>query len=387
MMDEGDFDFDCDEGLWDERFEGLNEEWEVIERVLPGGWQEAARETGALRRARGFKDAAALLRVLLIHLVEGCSLRETAVRADAGGLAKASDVALLGRLRGCGPWFRWMVEQMSRRLSRTAQEVVAGKRVRLVDATVVCEPGATGSTWRIHYMIDLSTLACEQLEVTRPDAGETLTRFAVHKNDVLMADRGLAHRRGIRHVVEHGGDVVVRSNMGGVPLEDDRGHPIALLPKLRKLAVGQVRAWPARVRDDRGTIPVRVCALKKSAAQRRKAQAKLREVAARKGRQLQPETLEAAGYVVVLTTLPDVSAQQVLELYRHRWQIELAFKRLKSLLQLGHLKKTDPVGAKAWLQGKLFVATLIETLIAVGERFSPWGYFLPEEQRAPLSLA
>jgi hypothetical protein len=74
-------------------------------------------------------------------------------------------------------------------------------------------------------------------------------------------------------------------------------------------------------------------------------------------------------------------------MYRHRWQIELAFKRLKSLLHLGHLKKTDPVGAKAWLQGKLFVATLIETLIVVGERFSPWGYFLPQEQRPTQSLA
>jgi hypothetical protein len=381
-MDEADFDLD-----WDERFEGLSEEWEVIESVLPAGWQEAARETGALRRTRGFRDAAVLLRVLLIHLVEGCSLRETAVRADAGGLAKVSDVALLGRLRGCGEWFRWMVEQMSRRLSTTTHEVLGGKRVRLVDATVVCEPGATGSTWRIHYMIDLSSLACEQLDVTLPDEGETLTRFEVQENDVLMADRGLAHRRGIRHVVEHGGHVIVRSNMVSVPLEDDKGRPLALLPKLRKLPVGQARAWPALVRDERGTIAVHVCALKKSAEQRRKAQAKLREVASRKGRNLQPDTLEAAGYVVVLTTLPDVSAQQILELYRHRWQIELAFKRLKSLLQLGHLKKTDPQGAKAWLQGKLFVATLIETLIAVGERFSPWGYFLSEEQRAAVSLA
>jgi hypothetical protein len=209
-MDEAEFDLD-----WGEHFEGLVEDWEVIERVLPHGWQEAARNTGALRRTRGFKDAATLLRVLLIHLVDGCSLRETAVRADAGGLAHVSDVALLGRLRGCGEWFRWMVEQMSRRLSTTAKDVLAGKRVRLVDASVVCEPGATGSTWRIHYMIDLSTLACEQLQVTLPDEGETLTRFEVQAGDVLMADRGLAHRRGIRHVVDAGGDVIVRSALRG----------------------------------------------------------------------------------------------------------------------------------------------------------------------------
>ncbi|WP_325344740.1 transposase [Xylophilus sp.] len=76
----------------------------------------------------------------------------------------------------------------------------------------------------------------------------------------------------------------------------------------------------------------------------------------------------------------------MLELYRHRWQIELAFKRLKSLLQLGHLKKSDPQGAKAWLQGKVFVSLLIESLLVVGERFSPWGYFLASGQTA-MSLA
>jgi len=378
--------FDGD-GDWEQEFAGLGEDWDVIERVLPDGWQEAARRTGALRRTRGFKDAATLLRVLLIHLVDGCSLRETAVRADAGGLIKVSDVALLGRLRGSGEWFRWMVEQMSRRLSATSQDVLPGKRVRLVDASVVCEPGATGSTWRLHYMIDLSTLACEQLQVTLPEEGETLTRFTVQANDVVMADRGLAHRRGIRHVVDHQGDVVVRMNMVSIPLEDDKARALALLPKLRKLKLGQARDWPAWVRDDQGIIAVRVCAIKKSAEQTRKSQEKLREVASKKGRNLQPDTLEAAGYIVVLTTLPDMPANQILEMYRHRWQIELAFKRLKSLLHLGHLKKTDPVGAKAWLQGKLFVATLIETLIAIGERFSPWGYFLPQEQRPTQSLA
>jgi hypothetical protein len=372
---------------WGERFEGLKEDWEVVERVLPEGWQEAARRTGALRRTRGFKDATRLLRTLLIHLVDGCSLRETAARARAGGLAEVTDVALLGRLRGCGEWFRWMGEQMSRRLSTMTREVLPGKRIRLVDASVVCEPGATGSTWRIHYMIDLSTLACEQLHVTPPQQGETLTRFEVRPGEILMADRGLANRRGIRYVVEHGGDVIVRANMVNVPLEDSDGQRVALLPKLRKLDVGEVGQWQVFMRDKQGSLALRVCALKKSAEQTLKAQRKLRNSASKRQRNLQPDTLEAAGYVVVLTTLSEVSARQVLELYRHRWQIELAFKRLKSLLELGHLKKTDSDGAKAWLQGKLFVATLIETLLAVGEHFSPWGYFLPAEQEATLPVA
>lgn len=61
-------------------------------------------------------------------------------------------------------------------------------------------------------------------------------------------------------------------------------------------------------------------------------------------------------------------------MYRARWQIELVFKQLKSLAGLGHLKKHDPDAARAWLQGKLLVALLIDALRVASEAFSPWGY-------------
>ena len=99
--------------------------------------------------------------------------------------------------------------------------------------------------------------------------------------------------------------------------------------------------------------------------------AHVKENGTKKQKQLQAKTVEAAGYVVVVTTLDGLEAQGVLALYRHRWQVELAFKRMKSLLGLSHLRKKNPEGAKAWLQGKLLVACLIERLIAVGEHFSP----------------
>lgn len=355
----------------------LKEDWPVIERILPAGWQEKAKELKALFIPKEFKDASTLLRVMMIHLSDGCSLRETSVRADAGGLVKVSDVALLKRLRKCGPWFRWMSEGLARTLVGGGLRDFPGKRIRLVDASVVCEPGATGSTWRLHYGLDLSNLCCDEVHVTDIKAGESLTRYKVKAGDVLMADRGLAHRRGIRHVVTHGGDVIIRMNLSNVPLEDESGHAIELLPYLRQLKMGQTGDWRAWIRDAQGRIPVRLCAVKKTAEQTRKAQDKLRKEA-KSARSIQPQTLEAAGYVMIVSTLMEPTAQTLTELYRSRWQIELAFKRLKSLLQLGHLKKTDPEGAKAWLQGKLLIATLIETLIAIGDRFSPWGYYLPE---------
>src|SRR5208337_3259224 len=153
---------------------GLVEDWEVIERMLPEGWQAKAKESGALRRCRGFADAGTLLRVMLIHLVDGCSLRETAVRARQGGLVSVSDVALLKRLKGGQEWFRWMADGLMQRWVTLLPRQAWGerRRVRVVDGSIITEPGATGSTWRLHYSVRLPSLRCDEVEVSGPEVGE-----------------------------------------------------------------------------------------------------------------------------------------------------------------------------------------------------------------------
>jgi hypothetical protein len=366
------------------------EEWEIVQRVLPVGWQEKARELGALRRCREFPDAATLLRVLLIHLAEGCSLRETVARAAEGGLVEVSDVALLKRLKVSGEWFRWMGEALMERwvTPKAVRPLLEeGLRVRIVDGSTVSEPGATGSTWRLHYATRLPSLACDEVHVSDLTVGESLCRFGVAAGDLLIADRGFATRNGVRHVHRHGGSVIVRLNLTNLPLVDAKGRPFALLPHLRRLSATRAGDWPVRLAEEKKSLtPVlgRVCAIKKSRAAAQRARDKAARESRHQGHQVRPETLEAAGYVFVFTTLgAHIPASAILELYRGRWQVELAFKRLKSLLALGHLKKVDPEGAKAWLQGKLLVAVLIEALFALAERFSPWGF--PVEPTFPLA--
>ena len=67
---------------------------------------------------------------------------------------------------------------------------------------------------------------------------------------------------------------------------------------------------------------------------------------------------------MLLTSLDAESypAERVLELYRLRWQIEIAFKRLKSLAGLADLSAKEPRLVKACLYAKLIVALLSETL-------------------------
>jgi hypothetical protein len=364
----------------------LDSDFDYLLSFLPEGWEKQAKEFKALRRCRKIPSARLLLRILLIHLAEGCSLRETAVRVRQSGLAQVSDVTIMERLRQAGEWFRWMNTQlMSRWIVRQPPQVFGESwRVRLIDATQVNEPGPTGSSWRLHYALDLPSLGCSQIELTDAKGagnGESFRRFKVTAGDLLVGDRAYGTASGIGHVVQDGGAVLVRFGWQNLPLWSSETKRFDLLAHLRRLRATALGDWPVWVKDGARLIAGRVCAVKRSRPAAEAARCRVERAAQKQSAQALAETLEAAGYVFVYTTLPATTlpAGKALEFYRGRWQIELVFKRLKSILGLGHLRKNDPRAACSWLQGKLLVAFLLEALLRQGQSFFPWGYPLRSE--------
>jgi hypothetical protein len=358
----------------------IDEEWAVLAGLLPEGWRELARETGAIRRARGITDPEVLLRVLLLHVASGLSLRSAAARAAELGLADLSDVALLKRLRTSEEWLRTLAARMfsQTRFGPRAETFPSGRRFRAFDATTVEEPGATGTDWRVHFSLSLPDLRCDFYAVTDVTGGETFTRFPVAPGEVILADRGYAHRRGVAHVLAAGADIVVRLNSTSFPLTTPIGQPFDLLAHLRRLRGTAPREWPVAFVHDHHRHSLRLCGVRKTRLAAARTKTKITREATKKGRHLRARTLEAAEYVFVLTSLPGpaIATDRVLELYRARWQIELVFKRMKSLMRLGHLPKRTDVSARAWLEGKLLTVLLIERLLEGAKFFSPWGHDL-----------
>lgn len=361
----------------------LGENWDTLISFFPENWKKLARESGAVNRLRDFKSEESLMRTLLLHIANGYSLRETVVVAKAAGLADVSDVALLRRLRASENWFQRLCGQMVHECELVAPPTAQGYRMRLVDATVVKEPGKTGSQWKIHFSIELPSLTCDffSLKPIRGEGnGESLSNFPVQAKDCLLGDRAYSSGTGMDHVLTHGGQVIVRMNTGAGTLMTEEGGRFDLLRALEPLnRTGAVRAWTVYFQGaDQTRIAGRVCAVRKTEHAAELAIKNILKEASKRQRKVKAETLEYAKYVLVFTTLSaaDFSASEVLEWYRLRWQIELLFKRLKSLAGLGHLPKHDPVSSRAWLYGKLFVGLLIQKLIHCAESFSPWGYSL-----------
>jgi hypothetical protein len=225
----------------------------------------------------------------------------------------------------------------------------------------------------------LITLNCDWYEVTDAHGAELLERTPMEKGDVLLADRNYLRAAGAQAAVDAGAHVLVRLRWTHAPMLDGQGQSFHALGHAKKLKVGKIGAWPVLLLAPEGKpIHGRVVATKLPAPVAAKAERRAAKTSTKKGKKPDPRSLEAAHFVMVFTTLPEMllAAGDVLELYRYRWQIELAFKRLKQLLKLGRLPHKDPRAAEAWILAKLVVALVLETLYRNARAFSPWGYDL-----------
>lgn len=345
----------------------------MLREWLPDNLEQLAKESGFMQRARGVQDPEIWLRLILLHAGGGLSLEQAVVRASELGLAQVSAVALHKRLLRAGPWLQKLTGAMLAQQPIPRQREAWREDFVVVDATSVHEPGSTGTDWRVHYRVRLSDLQCDGYELTDETGGETLARHPFRAGQIVLADRGYCHRRGVAHVLDCSAHLVVRLHPTAFPLEDAAGASIDLLAwskKTTRLRANERAVW---FRYENRRYPLRLCAIRKSRTATLRAQKRQREKASRMGVQVDPEAAALAEYVLVLTSLPAKPwpADRVLRLYRCRWQVELVFKRLKSLLGLGHLPKTNDQSARSWMQAKILTALLIERAMYEARFFSP----------------
>ena len=361
----------------------LEYQWPYLLSFLPSEEElgRTAREQGAMRRKRAVGSASVLLRLAMAYGFCGFTLRQTAAWAQVAKVAHLSDVAVLKRLRAAANWLGLLLGiKLTERAHPPAN--APARRLRIVDATVISRPGSTGTDWRVHLGFDLSTLAIDDIELTDASGGESLTRFVWREGDIVMGDRGYAHRQGLRSVVDAGADFIVRLNWQNMPLQTADGRDFDLLDALRRLPEAAAGEYAVQVAPSPEAglpaLPTRLVAVRKSEAAAEESRKRVLAERSKKGRSVDPRTLETAGYIFVLTTLraEALPASEVLELYRFRWQIELAFKRLKSLLHLGDLQARDPLLARSFLYAKLLAALILDDFTDRFLAFSPWGYRL-----------
>ena len=347
---------------------------------LPQGWtwegvldrlgehadlDETARHYGAITRSRVIKSGSQLLRLVLVYVLSGLSLRSTAAWAEQTGQASFSDVALLKRLKGCGPWLAAMVGTLSAAANPEGCCRQQGRRVVAVDATTVCSPGGKTKPYRIlHTVYDVNAQRFVTTLVTERRHAERLDVGTVEHGDIRLGDRAYGRYDDLAAVQKAGADYVVRLSARSLKLVTRDAEPLDRAALGMRAEREGVQTLSVRIIGDKGDEPLRARVIflplppDKAEAARRQ----MRRNARKWGDTPSDEALATAGCLMLITSLEaeDWATDQVLALYRRRWQVELAFKRLKSLLDLERLRAFDPDLVSAWIHGVLLVALLID---------------------------
>lgn len=358
---------------------GVQVNWEFFRAQLPVDWRELAVERGLIREQppqlnTKVTDIEPVLRLILHRAGLETSLKTTTGEAAATHMIDLSSVALHKWERKLGPYLAELTAKLCDAPTILSPWRWSGYDVFAIDASTVTRPGSEGTTARVHYVLRLSTLEFVRCVTTDEHGGET---FRYHEDvagpgQLWIADRVYTNSSGVAAIVNRGAAVLVRHNRITLPLYNTRGKSFDVLAKVRSLRKpGEIAEWPVWVYPENSDpIRGRLCALRLPDDKAEQARKHLhREY----GAHVSEQSLEAAAWVMIFTTVPRsrMKAQRVLELYRLRWQVELEIKRDKSIGGLGRLPNFREDTIATWLQAKLLIQHVAKKIASLAEASPP----------------
>jgi IS4 transposase len=230
--------------------------------------------------------------------------------------------------------------------------------------------------WRIHSAFDLPAERFGHFELTDQHGAERLDRSPVVKGEIRIGDRVYLHPDHMAAILDADADIVVRASWKNARWLDEDGEVLDLPAVLRQNAQGGVIDRPIRLgRKADNPLCLRLVAVKKPPEAAEAAKRKARQAAKRGGHQISKDTLTAAEWVLLVTSLDPqaFSTDDVFALYRLRWRIELGFKRLKSVIGLKGPPGGDERSARPWVLAHLLMILLLEPLVDAFEASPRWA--------------
>jgi len=347
--------------------------WQTIASFLPPDYAALANEHAQVETKFGnakLRDADTLLRFFFLHVGADLPLRQTVVVMAEAGLPKLSAMRLHKKMCRAVPYLRALVGRMVDWPTQGAAERWGGYVISAVDATVVCGPGSIGTDARIHTKLRVADVSITDAQVTDEHGGESFRRFRWEAGELAVGDRAYCTPPGIEHVLDDGADVLVRYRLDGVELRETDDEVLDVLDAVSHVAVGEVCDLDVRAKLPHRIASGRLIAYRLPDDAVERARERLRR---EKGKELSARVFESAKYVLLFTTAKRsrLDALQCLDAYRLRWQIELQFKRWKSLCGFDLLPNERDDTTLAWIYTKVLLGLVLDRMASLPTELSP----------------
>lgn len=341
---------------------------------LPDSLDEFAAQSGVLQRKRGIRSVYDLLKIFFLYACSSLSFHILPAVAYALGIASVSDTALRKKFAKAAPFLHEVLHAMLTKWNlKSVENLPDGvKNVLLVDASIVRQTGIDQQQERIHLCYSLNQNRMKQIKVTDHHTAESLSHFEFKEGDLVMADAGYGTAKNYIYAQEQKADVILRINPKTFCLYDADGEKISLVSMLK-----QADNQGCEIMDISGfcrykskTGFVRVIAQKLPEEEARKARERKKRKASKNQSRITQDTLYCAGWIVVITTLgAEYSGEEILYLYRSRWQVELLFKRFKQSFSITTAKAGSKQYAETMILLQLIIWIIAEQQVYMSECF------------------
>jgi hypothetical protein len=327
---------------------------------LPTDLDTQARTRKAFQRARAFTCPADLLRGVLLYALSPFGFRWLGAWGVLTDLADLSPAGWHDALIRSSALLLWLIGEL---LVANDRPVFITQRIRgrvwVVDASMLGQIGKAGDAWRLHMAFDLIAGRVGQVHLTDRSTGERLDHYALLPGDLVLLDAGYGYRSTLATAQRHSADVLCPFTPSTCPLQNNWGQALDVVAWLKQDG-RSIRSCSAFWCYEGRRGHIRIIAKRRTEQERQAAERRLLRNACQHGRAVSAIALFLCGWLLLLTTLrsDSWSVDELLWLYRARWQVELLFKRMKQLLQLRRIRATSQAGAEATIRA-LLVAWLV----------------------------
>lgn len=338
-------------------------DWRWIRQLFPRNLDALAKETEAVTFFRELRSGEILLRLLLLWSLGSMGLRSVSAWAARARWGSLTEGALRYRFRQCESFVAALIAHALSSWLRIDHS--AGLPLRIIDATMVAVPGPSGRCFRLHATYDPSLGVMTGVELTDDSQGESTSRAPVGVRDVLIADRGYGRAKDLVALAFRVVFWIVRVYLPSVPLWNKQGERLDSHALVRACAsAGRAIERAVELRFGKQKVAARLIIAPLPSEAAAKAREQVRKRASRKRKSVDSQALLMAGFVTLLTTVDSETASPsaLLNWYRVRWQIELYFKRCKSLLQLHPVLSADDDLQRVRLLVAMLVAVIVDQL-------------------------
>ena len=332
---------------------------------FPNNLEKIGIQSKVLQRKREIHSVYDLLKIFFLYACSNLSFHVLATVACTLGICSVSDTALRKRFSKAVPFLHEILHSILSGLFIHTTDNLPNKvkNVLLVDASIIRQTGIRQEQERIHLCYSFNQNRINQIKLTDHHTAESLSHFTFKKGNLVMADAGYGTAKNYIYAQEQQADVILRITPKTFCLYDTNGEKISIV-SLLKQAQEQGKYLVdifglCRYKNKASLVRMVAQKLPKEKAEKSKKR-KLRK-ASKNQRSITQDTLFCAGYIVVITTLgAEYSGEEILHLYKSRWQVELLFKRFKQNFSITTVKAGSKQYAEAMILLQLILWMIAE---------------------------